>query len=527
MAEPTANPLERTALQRLAAARAFKTYIELDLKEAYFFTAPWRQRQISSQTEPAQQRMLDAPELNTDLAFLICQDFVTEVMNAFMPEALPWCERGPGMDLPKAAWDKIKDRVKADDAQIFTAMKASNLYPECSKSFYPDLPIGTIGMWVQRPDPAAPVVVSAIPLRELEINLGPYGGIDDRFAVRYTRNAYVQELVGKEVWDKINADVRKTIEDKDSERTQVVWGFWRDWNDKSDECWQHVVLVGNNLVHDVKIKGEGCCPLIVGRFNPTADWPHGQGPMLQALPTFRQVDELELLRMEQAAREIKPPIYYPDDSFTAIEQGLEDGMAYPIRPGSEKSIGSIYPPVKADAANFKYEEKVKELRKLFFVDYPEQTGDTPPTLGQWLDEMARAQRRIGTPGLPFWQEVPAAIFTRFKYLLEAAGTIMPIKVDGRIVATLPRNPAQAAAEQQEVGMAVKSLQIIGPTFPEEFKMYIDGEKTMKAIIDKMRTGGLVKFRDAEQVKQVIGQIAQLAGARHIAAPPNTTPGGVA
>lgn len=63
------SELETTSLERLAAARAWKSYIELDIKECYFFSAPNRQRQISSMTFPSTQRMLDAPELNTDLAF--------------------------------------------------------------------------------------------------------------------------------------------------------------------------------------------------------------------------------------------------------------------------------------------------------------------------------------------------------------------------------------------------------------------------------------------------------------------------
>ncbi len=54
-------------------------------------------------TSPSQARMLDAPELNTDETFIIVEDFVTAVVGAFMPEAEPWCERGPGMDLPGGA----------------------------------------------------------------------------------------------------------------------------------------------------------------------------------------------------------------------------------------------------------------------------------------------------------------------------------------------------------------------------------------------------------------------------------------
>lgn len=512
------DKIEKDALARLAAARTFKSYIELDLREGYFFASPNRQRQISSMTFPSTQRMLDAPELYTDQAFLITQDFITEVVNAFMPEAVPWCERGPGMDLPGGKdgpiWAKVKDQVKKDDLQIFDAMKASNLYPEITKAFYPDLALGTAAIWIKRPHPSKAVVVSAIPLRELEINLGPYGEIDDRFAVRYTRNCYVEELVGEEIWAKVPDELKKKLSDKPADWTQVVWGYWRIWNDHSDEVWQHVVLVSEKKVHDQEIRGEGCCPLLPMRFNPTADWPHGQGPLLQGMPTYRQIDELDRMRMNQGALSIDPPITFPDDSFANVEQGVEEGMAYPIRPGTENAVKAIYTVPPPDAANFQYQEKIATLRKLHFVDHPEQTGDTPPTATQWMDELARAQRRLGTPGLSFWWEGPAQIFIRFKYLLEAAGTIHPIKVDGRAVATLPRNPAQAAAEQQEIVKTMQMTTWFMQNFPEEAKMMIDGGATMKAIADKARLV-LVKWRNPQDVQNFVAQASKLIGDRPV------------
>ncbi len=521
------SELETTSLERLAAARAWKSYIELDIKECYFFSAPNRQRQISSMTFPSTQRMLDAPELNTDLAFLLTKDFSTEIVNTFMPEAQEWCERGPGMDLPGGeegpVWAKVKDAIKSDDKKIFGAMKASNLYPEITKAFDPDLAVGTAAIWVERPHPASAITVSAIPLRELEINLGPYGEIDDRFAVRYTRNSYVRALVGEEIWAKMDGELKKKCESKPADRTQVIWGYWRDWDDRSDEVWQHVVLVDQKLVHDAKLKGEGCCPLLVMRFNPTADWPHGVGPHIQALPTLRQVDEMERMRTKHAALSIDPPITYPDDSFVNVAQGVEEGMAYPIRPGTGDDVRPIYKVPPPEVANYQYEEKVRTLRKLFFVDMPEQRGDTPPTLGQWLDEMARAQRRIGTPGMPFWREGPSAIFIRFKFLLEKSGAINPVTVDGRAIATLPRNPAQAAAEQQEVAMAMKATQFLGEAFPEEFKILIDGEQSMKGILAKMRVT-LLKFRAQDKIAAAVKQISALVGARHVPGAPDQPPG---
>src|SRR5215472_14272737 len=514
--------LEQQAVARLAACRTWKSYIELDIKECYFFCTPNRQRQISSMVMPSQARMLDAPELNTDQAFILTQDFVTQVMNAYMPEAEPWCERTRGMFVDPAVWDTIKEKVRADDKLIFDAIRASNFYPEIAKAFYPDLAICVSGVWIDRPHPVMPITVSAIPLRELEIDLGPYGEIDTRFAVRFTRNHYVRELVGEEIWANMDDALKDKADNSPNDRTQVIWGFWRDWEDKSDECWQAVVLLQNRLIHDNILKGEGSCPLIVARFNPTADWPHGHGPMYQGLPTFRQVDELEQMRIEHATLSFKPPITYPDDSFAAVETGVEEGMAYPIRPGSEGAVKPIYTPPPAEVGNYQYEEKLKNLRKLFFVDHPEQTGDTPPTATQWMDELARAQRRLGTPGMSFWREGPAAYFLRFNHLLEVAQVITPLQVDGRAVATLPRNPAQAAAEQQDIVKTMQLATYLAQTFPEEFKMYIDGQATMKNLIDKARVV-LIKLRDPAKVQQVVEQMSKILQPRPVGGAPGGPP----
>jgi hypothetical protein len=500
-----ATGLEKEALDRRRDAKSWKEKFVLDFKECYFFASPSRQRQISSDTQPPNTPMLDQAELQTSVAMIDAQDFVTEVVNTYMPEAQPWCERGRGMFVPPEIWDKIKEEVGKDDELIFEAMKASNLYTEIQKAFFPDLAIGTCALWIKRRNTFQPINVLAVPLRELEVNLGPEGEVDDRFVVRYTKNRYIETLLpGIDLPQKI----KEKIKAKPNDKTEVWWGFWRKWDRDDDECWQEVSFVGTDKVDDKILTGEGSCPLIVPRFNPSADWPWGIGPLYQALPDLRQVDELEGQKVVHIEMLLTPPISYPDDSFTNVEQGLESGMAYPIRQGSEGAIKKIYDPGPADSGIYLTEEKEKRLRKMFFVDFPEQTGDTPPTLGQWLDEMARAQRRIGGPGSSFYREGPAKIFLRFKYLLEAAGVIQPVKVDGRNVSLLPYNPAQRAAEQQEIATNVQAIQILSQAFPEEFKVQIDGEATMRAIIDKMRAK-LITFRKADQIKAALAQIAPL------------------
>jgi hypothetical protein len=520
-ATPTteANPLQKEANQRADNARRNKTVWDAEFRECYFLAAPHRQREMLSTTSLPSQPRQDAAELQTSLTFILVDDFATEIINTYMPEAQNWCERGPGMFVPKAAYDKIAEDVRNQDSQIFEAIKASNLYSELPKSFKPDLAMGTVGLWLHRRRPSLPIEVLAVPIHEMELSLGPDGRIDDRFVVRHTRNCYVRALLPKDVV--LDEATARRIDSKPTEKTQIRWGFWRVWDRDDDEVWQHVILVKDKMVHDEQMVGEGCCPFIVGRFNPTADWVWGIGPLIQHLPDLRQVDELQGAKIDALDLSLRPPITYPNDSFANVENGLEPGMAYPIMPGSENAVKPIYQTPPPDVANYATQEMEHQLRKGFYVDYPEQTGDTPPTLGQWLDEMARAQRRIGTPGLPFWREVCMPIFLRFKYLLEKAGAIEPIKVDGKSVSLRPYNPAQRAAEQQEIATATQFAQIMSQMFPEEWKMTVDGRQTMVAFMAKMRVSGLIKVRDEQQVNAFVKQMAPLlaGGAAPGATPP--------
>jgi hypothetical protein len=521
---PSDNPLEEEALSRLAAARTWKTYFEVDIREMYFMTAPHRQRQISSMTQPGAMRWMDYPELNTSLGYDLCGEFVTEIVQTFMPEAQQWVERGKGMFVPEDAWSQVADQVQQDDLAVFEAIKASNFYSEIPKSYNPDLAIGLTGLWVDVRGPA--IVCQALPIRELEVNLGPYGEIDDRFAVRYPYSSHVKGLLGSTVWTKVPAEHKRKIENaKPTDRTQVVWGFWRLWDDIGDEVWQHVVLIDNRLIHDTEIRGEGVCPLLITRFDPSADWPLGLGPLYKTLPDLRQHDELIARKIEAVGRNINPPVTYPSDSFANIEQGIEDGFAYPIRPGTSDSVKPIYPAINMEPAIYQTEDMEHRMRRLFYIDFPEQSGDTPPTLGQWLDQMARAQRRIGTPGMAFWREGPAQYFSRYKYLLERTGVVRPLKAkNGGLISTRPMNPAQRAAEQQEIATTQQAIQICATAFPEEWKMMIDGGASMQKIIEKMRVKLLV-FRPPEHVQAAVAGIAQLLGGQQAGAepPPGATP----
>jgi hypothetical protein len=146
---------------------------------------------------------------------------------------------------------------------------------------------------------------------------------------------HVRELVGEEIWGKIVAGqkLKKELTEKSKERTQVVWGFWRRWEDKGDEVLaarRHGRQDGNTSC-TVEIKGEGCCPLWVGRFNPSPDSPFGLGPLIQGLPSLRQIDEAELMLQENAELSLRPPVTFPNLQLCQRRAGLRIRHGVPDR----------------------------------------------------------------------------------------------------------------------------------------------------------------------------------------------------
>lgn len=488
---------------RLVDCRRQKSMVELDIREAYYFTKPRLSRTIRSSGEPSLS-VNNADELATGIGTEVNEDFATEIINAFMPAHFNWCRSEAGMGVPAALWEKVKPKAEADDTEVFKGVRASNFDAELATALIPDAGIGTIAMWIDDHQAHDPISAQHVPLRELEINVGPDGRVDDRFIVRYVRKrSLAAVLPGVAV-------PRKTEKKKAGAWVEVRWGFWRDWSRPADLVWRHVVQIDGEVVNTIDYQGEGSCPLIVGRFSPDSLHAFGNGPTIDSLPTLRVIDTIASATQDRVDIAVAPPFGYPDDGVTNFEGGLLAGHAYPMRPGAG-TIQELYFKGDPDLGYYTLADLERAVKRKHFADYPEQPGKTPPTATQWLDEMIKSQRRIGTPGQKFWREFPSEVFLRYRYLLSQRGIIQPLQADGKMVAIRPYNPATKAQEQQEVQVATKVLDLAKGYFPMTSQAAIDEMATIKNIQEKLGDR-IVVLRDEEEVKQLIQSMLQAASA---------------
>ncbi len=499
--------LEKDAVSRLQDARGQKDLVEKDLQESYFFTRPRLSRQVSSRAAPARQ-IEDVDDLATGIGPEVSEDFATEVISAFFPQNVPWAQSSAdsavleGLEEDSPEMNDLKDALPKYDAKIFASINASNFNAELATSLDPDASVGTVAWWVDAPGGGRPYFVEHVPTRELEFNVGPNGEIDDRFRVRHVMAAKLRSVLPDQ---QLPPDVERKIRDNSKAKIEVVWGFWRDWSKPHDDIWIHTLLVDRKLIHHTSLEGLGSLPLIVARISPDKLHAWGNGPAIKSLQEFRVLDVMTAGTQDHVDLALMPPFAYPDDGVMNFEGGLESGKGYPKRPGQRGEIEKLYFGGDADLGFYTVADLEKKVRRKFFADYPEQRGDTPPSATQWMDEMVRSQRRIGTPGLKFWREGPYEIFRRFEYLLTKDGKLAPIEIGGNKITVTPNNPATQAQDAQKLQTAGNLLNAIKGYFPMTSQAAIDEMATIENM-KRLSKDDVIVLRDKETATQLVQQL---------------------
>lgn len=498
-----AESVTKDALSRLADARAQKTEAKDDIREALFFTRPRLCWDIDSNRKTSRKRDEKAEDLATGIGAEVSEDFATEVVSAFFPEGTEWVESTPDisalqdLDAPEIA--DIEAESKSRNTIIFSAIRASNFESELGTSLDPYASVGTIGWWVEKRFNTKPVSVSVVPYKELEFNVEADGSIGDRFRVRWVRVSKLDSVI-PEV--KLPESIQRKVSSDKKGWIEVVWAFWRDWSDPENDKWMHVLLVDKIAVHAQELEGEGCLPLVIARFSPDPEYSWGFGPSIKALQDYRVLDVITAATQDRVDIALAPPIGFPDDGVMDFEGGIEAGKAYPMRPGSGRDVTKLYFEGDADLGFYTATDLERRIRRKHFADYPEQKGDTPPTATQWIDEMVKSQRRIGTPGKKFWREGPYQIFRRFEWLLDKDGIIKDVEHDGQKLALIPNNPATQAANNQKLQNGMQVLGIIKSYFPETAAAAVDERATIENI-KQLSKDDMVVLRDPEQTKELL------------------------
>ena len=491
MAEKFAEIVKRRLVRAKIARSKHDTWID----DAYRFAFPHREG------IGARNSIADFDELFDDALQFSAEDAANDAINLFCPRDRRWVEY-EAIDLPDAAaYAAVRPDIETRAEKIFDEINRSNFY-QVAETPFQDLMIGTISMIIENSyDLTEPVCCQAVRLPSLYLDVGPRGAPGARFRdekMAYENIAATWPEGGQIAYD---GKLRQNVMQNGDRMGKVVTAMIPEIGPDGRREWRFGCCVDGETIFERRIAPGPDEPWIVGRWQTDDVTAIGVGPIFKALTSARMADQLNYSIFKNIDRVLKPWLFYDDDGVMNFEGGLPLGAAVPRLPGSKVDV--IESVGRFDIGYFERDSLEKNIKRATYQDRPEQTGDTPPTLGQWADMKADLARRRELPGARVIKEFVIPTWLRFERLLEERGDLEPIIFRDAIVKLKPKSPLLERAQEEDVSRAERLLGSAGALFgPQAVLAIVNAQKTFKNM--KERTGDdIIEMNDEEEVATAV------------------------
>jgi hypothetical protein len=483
---------------RYSTAKRFRDDVREDITDVYRFCANDRRDEF---TRTVSTQATQEADIFFSMAEEFASDFAGDLFSYFTPSETEWVEMEYLIPVPEKEVEAVQAQIDARESLIMDTIKASNYYDIGPAVFF-EANHGTIGMWAAKGHSTQALYCECVPASELLVVPG-HMGILDRFREKTVAAQHlVATLPGA---DLSHPDLQKKMK-KAGETVKVIWGFWVTWDDPGNPRWMREVTVDDKVVMPAEVLGPlaGSCPLLVGRFNPRPNRPHGRGPGRKALPDLRTVDKIEEVILAKLDEALNPSIAYSVDGTLDLSGGFIPGTAYPKAPSTKQAIEVIETQARLDYGFHSLADFTARLREAFYQDGPRQRGDTPPSATQVVYERDRVQQRLGKPSAPIWSEFVKPFIQRVEYILTEEGVLDgQITANGDAVALQPISPLQKATNADKVLTTRANLDIALGAFGEAAAQVIDPIATMQNIKDASGDTLMVIREELPQIPQEV------------------------
>lgn len=497
---PAKSKTEQEALKYISEATTDRQLHIPWQRDVYRYCMPWRKRPMEWKQQHDQDDLFDSTAIEA------LNDFSADMQSTFTPIEDDWLDIEPAESLQGFTVAQLAPKLKEYQTAIFSEVRRSNFH-EATQEAYPDLAAGTCAMVIQDYDINAPFQCQAIPITDLLITRGVYGGVD--FRARVIANMRLTDIKVTYPRATLSADLETKIKNATPGMTVICHEcVWRIWDPDKIERWQYVLLIDNVECETDVFEGPGSNPIIVTRWRTDSTTAWGVGPLYTVLPTIKTLDQLNYLIMKHLSFAVDPAGFYDDDGVINLENGIDPGKMIP------RAIGSKIEPYESRAdfqtSFFEREDMQHDIKRALFQDKPAQSGDTPPTAAQWMDQKAEVARRMGAPFGRMTTEWQHATFQRFAYLMTRRGTLPEIRHDGRLIRLRPQSPLIKAQRQQKVVVGGRLLEMIGQYFgPDAVHLLVDAPKTLARVQDGLGDD-IVVLRSEQEIAAMAQQGAAIA-----------------
>jgi len=490
-------------------ARTGRQHFQTAYNNFFDLAAPWRSRVGEKATELDPQAPSEQDNIFDTTLQEAVDDWASDCHDEFTPSYRPWTTYeaiGGTEQFSQASKKKIIEFVTNRMRKVYDRINQSNFEEEV-EGCYVDLAIAPTGLDVILTPAGQPLRFEHIPISELLILPSPFGGVGDRFRERQVQWKHLELIWPDADWGKV-----KTGSMMDTNGTvTVVKALMRDWRNRSEEVWREYLFCEGKIVQTLDpVSGPGSCSMIVARPRVSSPSAYGIGYANKSVPAARVLDEMAYLELKRTGKVIDPSYLFSDDGTFNAEGGIDNGEF--VEAGEGFELKSLAPDNDGREAWFVQDKLEATVKRGLFQDGPQQTGDTPPTLGQWMDQKETASRRKGFPRSRISNELVVPTLRRVDWcLMQRKELEAALKVEDELVRFQPISPMSRASDLQEIQMANQHLQMFAGHFGDQAMDYYDVPEMMEEANKKLG-GSVVKIRSEDAVTKLRTERAQLEAA---------------
>ncbi len=493
----------RQILQRIEAARQDRNRHESWLNETLRLAAP-TYRRVNETLDPDARTREQDDQFDNELE-IVGEDFASDMISTFTPRHERWVEFEPAEDLTEGQKREIEPQLQAVGAAIFAELERSN-YWEAAQECFLFWGVSAMAVAVSDMGPLNPIHFQPIEIPDLLMERGPDGSVTGKWREMPGMTPLQQHFMwGAQYPDKF--PMPPANQGKKPE--QVFEGCDRDWSVPGFERWNYRIIVNRKERVKLTYEGAGSCPLIACRFRQQSDSAWGPGPLKKAAPRARVLDELGYLNLKALGKAVDPPFSYEEDGLANFDQGMEPGKGF-VRAAGSKPPEAFAADMRFDASFFQADEMRKGIKRSAYQDRPEQPGDTPPTLGQWMDEKAWNTRRKELPRDRCVREWVLPILERVAWILTKRGALPPVKLKGgKVIDVRPISPLSKAKDLEDISITNQVLGMaLGIGNAKQTGLPIDARATMENIRRTARERHIVMQTDEQIAQEMAMRMAE-------------------
>lgn len=284
---------------------------------AYELAMP--QRNLYTETTQGDSRMT---KVFSSLGMASVNSFVNNIQSSLTPAFTRWAEAKAGAGLGEEVREQLNESLEDVNEQFFNFLNASNFNTESTAMYY-DLAVGTGALLFNKGTYEKPFNFTAVPTAQLALEIGVNGSIGGVFRKHKIQGRLIEfTWTDAEIPDKLARQIKEKPSDEVTldEVTYLdmetdTWYYEILWLD--DDTKEGSRLVERTTSYNI---------WVIPRWSVVAGEVYGRGPLLQALPDLKMLNNGK----QMAAMSAQMNAF---GSYTVEEEGIINPETAEINPG--------------------------------------------------------------------------------------------------------------------------------------------------------------------------------------------------